>query len=122
MTDPTMMILYVANAEASAEFYRHLLDKAPVEASPSFAMFALDNGQMLGLWGRDGVEPRTAAGPAGGELAFFMPDDAAVSARHDEWSGRGLAILQPPTRMDFGFTFVAADPDGHRLRVFAPGG
>jgi hypothetical protein len=23
--------------------------------------------------------------------------------------------------MDFGFTFVALDPDGHRLRVFAPG-
>jgi len=22
--------------------------------------------------------------------------------------------------MDFGFTFVALDPDGHRLRVFAP--
>ena len=26
-----------------------------------------------------------------------------------------------PTAMDFGFTFVALDPDGHRLRVFAPG-
>ena len=23
--------------------------------------------------------------------------------------------------MDFGHTFVAADPDGHRLRVFVPG-
>jgi hypothetical protein len=22
--------------------------------------------------------------------------------------------------MDFGHTFTAADPDGHRLRVFAP--
>ncbi|WP_374468302.1 hypothetical protein [Ferrovibrio sp.] len=31
------------------------------------------------------------------------------------------AILQPPTAMDFGYTFLAADPDGHRLRVFAPG-
>jgi hypothetical protein len=25
-----------------------------------------------------------------------------------------------PTKMDFGTTFVALDPDGHRLRVFAP--
>jgi hypothetical protein len=23
--------------------------------------------------------------------------------------------------MDFGYTFVALDPDKHRLRVFAPG-
>jgi len=28
----------------------------------------------------------------------------------------------PATRaMDFGYTFVVADPDGHRLRVFVPG-
>jgi hypothetical protein len=27
-------------------------------------------------------------------------------------------VVQEPTRMDFGFTFVVADPDGHRLRPF----
>ena len=27
---------------------------------------------------------------------------------------------QAPTDLDFGRTFVALDPDGHRLRVFAP--
>ena len=32
----------------------------------------------------------------------------------------GLRIIQEPTKMDFGFTFTAADPDGHRLRVFNP--
>jgi hypothetical protein len=31
-----------------------------------------------------------------------------------------LKIAQAPTAMDFGMTFVALDPDGHRLRVFAP--
>jgi hypothetical protein len=25
-----------------------------------------------------------------------------------------------PVQMDFGTTFVATDPDGHRLRVFVP--
>lgn len=33
---------------------------------------------------------------------------------------RGLSIAQAPVAMDFGMTFVALDPDGHRLRVFAP--
>jgi len=28
-------------------------------------------------------------------------------------------VRQEPTDMDFGFTFTMADPDGHRLRVFA---
>jgi predicted enzyme related to lactoylglutathione lyase len=33
---------------------------------------------------------------------------------------KGAAILQEPVSMDFGRTFLAADPDGHRLRVFCP--
>ena len=44
----------------------------------------------------------------------------AVQATFDDWSGRGLAIAQTPQKMDFGHTFVALDPDGHRLRVLAP--
>jgi len=36
------------------------------------------------------------------------------------WTKRGLAIAQEPTKMNFGFTFTALDPDGHRLRVYAP--
>jgi len=31
-----------------------------------------------------------------------------------------LDIIQEPVQMDFGYTFVATDPDGHRLRVFVP--
>ncbi len=31
---------------------------------------------------------------------------------------RGVEIIQPPMEADFGRTFTAVDPDGHRLRVF----
>ncbi|MED5617727.1 VOC family protein [Ideonella sp. BN130291] len=120
MTDPNFILLYVSNATESAAFYQRLLGRAPVEASPTFAMFALESGVMLGLWGRDGVLP--AATPVGGsELAFAVADDTQVLTRHQAWTALGLPTLQAPTRLDFGFTFVAADPDGHRLRVFAPG-
>ncbi|MFY3005965.1 drug:proton antiporter, partial [Achromobacter xylosoxidans] len=63
-----------------------------------------------------------AAAGRGGctELAFTVPDADALDQRHLDWSLRGLPILQAPTNMDFGRTFVALDPDGHRLRVFAP--
>ena len=56
----------------------------------------------------------------GSELAFTVEDARGVDSRHAEWSAKNIAIAQVPTRMDFGYTFVGLDPDGHRLRVFAP--
>ena len=76
-------------------------------------------GLMLGLWQRDGVKPPATRG-AGGEMAFTAQGKAEVDALYAEWRERGLAIAQAPTSMDFGYTFVALDPDGQRLRVFAP--
>ncbi len=43
-----------------------------------------------------------------------------MSDRYDDWARRGLVIEQEPVTMDFGRTFVALDPDGHRLRVYSP--
>jgi catechol 2,3-dioxygenase-like lactoylglutathione lyase family enzyme len=121
MLSPTMTILYVDKPEASGRFYADLLGRPPVEASPNFVLFALPSGLMLGLWSRHTVEPAaTAAAADVGELAAQVADAAAVDAVHADWRGRGLTILQPPTAMEFGRTFVALDPDGHRLRVFAP--
>jgi catechol 2,3-dioxygenase-like lactoylglutathione lyase family enzyme len=120
MPDPNFVILYVGSPQASAAFYAGLLGKEPVESSPTFAMFALDSGVMLGLWSRHTVEPAATGTGAGGELAFALAVNEAVDAAHEDWRRRGLAIAQAPTGMDFGRTFVALDPDGHRLRVFAP--
>ena len=118
MTDPNFFILYVDSPLASADFYTDLLGKAPLDAAPTFVMFALDSGVMLGLWAKHTVEPAaTAAG--GAELAFSVADNDTVRTLHADWVKRGLIIAQPPTDMDFGHTFVALDPDGHRLRVFA---
>jgi predicted enzyme related to lactoylglutathione lyase len=111
------VLLYVDSPEASARFYAALLDREPVEASPTFTLFALESGLMLGLWSRHAVEPAAAAGGGGAELAFTVTD---VDAAYADWSRRGLTFLQTPADMDFGRTFVAQDPNGHRLRVFAP--
>jgi catechol 2,3-dioxygenase-like lactoylglutathione lyase family enzyme len=113
------MILYVNSPKTSAAFYADLLARQPVESSPTFAMFALESGLMLGLWAKHAVVPAAAAAGGGTELGFTVEDDAAVAAVHADWRGRGLTIVQEPTTMDFGRTFVALDPDGHRLRVFA---
>jgi catechol 2,3-dioxygenase-like lactoylglutathione lyase family enzyme len=120
MRDPNYCLLYVNDPAASANFYAGLLGKRPVEASPTFALFALESGIMLGLWSRHTAEPAVSVTGGGGELAFPVDSDADVDAAHADWSARRLPIAQPPTRMDFGYTFVATDPDGHRLRVFSP--
>jgi catechol 2,3-dioxygenase-like lactoylglutathione lyase family enzyme len=120
MTDPNFFILYVADPAASAHFYAGLLEHAPVEASPTFAMFRLASGTMLGLWSRHTVEPAPAASPGAAELAIAVAADAEVDRLHAAWSDRGIPIAQVPAAMDFGRTFVALDPDGHRVRVFAP--
>jgi len=117
MPDPGLFILYVEDAATSAAFYSALLGREPIESSPAFAMFALDSGARLGLWSRATVEPAAALTGGGGELCFAVPD---VDATHAAWTARGLPILQPPTVMEFGRTFTARDPDGHRLRVYVP--
>ena len=117
MPDLSLAILYVDDPAASAAFYADLFGRPPVEASPTFAMFSMPGGAGVGLWSRHTVEPGGAVGGGGGELAFMAED---VDAVHADWAGRGLTIAQPPTDLDFGRTFVALDPDGHRLRVFKP--
>jgi catechol 2,3-dioxygenase-like lactoylglutathione lyase family enzyme len=119
MTDPTYILLYVDKPLDSAAFYADLLGKPPVQSSPGFALFVLASGVKFGLWANHDVTP--PATPVGGaELSFVVASDEAVEATHEAWRRRGLRIAQPPVKLDFGFTFVALDPDGHRLRVFAP--
>lgn len=121
MLNANFILLYVDSPAASARFYADLIGSAPLEESPTFAMFALPSGIMLGLWSRHTVEPAATAAAGGAEIAMTVADTAAVNALHVDWQARGLAILQAPTDLDFGRTFVALDPDGHRLRVFARG-
>src|SRR3954466_3448091 len=105
MPSPNFVLLYVDSPKASGAFYTDLLGREPVESSPTFVLFALDNGLMLGLWSRHTVEPAAAAAGGGAELAFTV-DHAAVEATFADWRKRGIAILQEPTDMDFGRTFV----------------
>lgn len=121
MPKPTLTLLYVDSAQTSAAFYERLLGTAPVEASATFAMFVFPSGLRLGLWSRQGVEPPAPAVNGGCELALTVAQAEDVDATCARWREMGLPILQAPTAMDFGRTFVAQDPDGHRLRVFCPG-
>lgn len=119
MTHPNFTILFVENAQKSTVFYQDLFGVAPVESSETFALFILKGGLKFGLWSRHTAQPAVTVTGGGTELVFQVDADSDVDKRHLEWKAKGLPILQEPTLMDFGYTFAAADPDGHRLRVYA---
>ena len=117
MPDLNYLLLAVKDPRRSAQIYDQLLGVKPVENSPTFVLYVLPTGLKVGLWAADGMKP--VPRPAGGvELSFSLPDETAVRATYAAWTKLGLEIVQEPTRMDFGFTFVVADSDGHRLRPF----
>jgi catechol 2,3-dioxygenase-like lactoylglutathione lyase family enzyme len=111
------LLLPVRNPGASAALYTRLLGCEPVEASESFVLYVLPTGLRLGLWAASEMDPKPSA-PGGLELAFTETSRDAVLQTYEEWKALGLEVLQKPTDMDFGFTFVMQDPDGHRLRPF----
>lgn len=122
MIDPNFLLLFVTDTARSAAFWADLLGRPPIEQSDTFAMLPLRDGVMLGLWKIGGVEPAATVTGGGTEICFAVGSATEVDATHVDWAARGLAILQAPTEMEFGRTFTAADPDGHRLRVFCPAG
>ncbi len=114
------VILYVKDPVASARFYTDLFGTEPVESSPFFVMYVLASGMRLGLWAKHTVEPMIKKETGGTELIFSETSETGVADRYDDWARRGLVIEQEPVTMEFGRTFVALDPDGHRLRVYSP--
>jgi catechol 2,3-dioxygenase-like lactoylglutathione lyase family enzyme len=117
MRELNYLLLAVKSPLESAKLYTKLLGREPVEKAETFVLYVLPTGLKIGLWVAGEIEP--APKPAGGiEISFSEPSREAVLKTYEEWTGYGLTVLQEPTDMDFGFTFVVEDPDGHRLRPF----
>lgn len=50
----------------------------------------------------------------------MVDGDAEVDRLYEAWKALDVRIEQAPMTAVFGRTFVALDPDGHRLRVCTP--
>ncbi|MEQ8481536.1 MAG: VOC family protein [Hoeflea sp.] len=115
------VLLHVADPLASADFYSGLLDRPVLESSPGFAMLPLNDTIMLGLWLADAAAPDGTGKPGASEVSFDVTDKAKLNDLHDDWRAKGISVLVDPMELPFGRTFVAADPDGHRIRIVATG-
>ncbi|WP_337184743.1 VOC family protein [Shinella sp.] len=120
MISPNLLILYVENPAASGRFYEQLFGRAPVAQSPGFVAFRFENGLGLGLWSASANDFISGGSGNRSEIAIVVEEEAEIDALHDRWKGQGVAIEQPPFTAVFGRTFVAQDPDGHRIRVCPP--
>lgn len=109
------VILFAKNPIKSAEFYSDLFQIKPVQKFPTFVLFSLSNGIMFGLWSKYTAEPRVESDPGAMEICFSVEE---VDKVYDFVGQKGVTVVQEPTDMDFGRTFVFLDPDGHRIRIF----
>jgi len=115
-----MILLYVADPIASLKFYEMILGTKAIDAAPTFAMLPMNEATILGLWIESGVKPPSNAKAGATELGFHLGDRPAVDDEFNKWKSNGVSIALERTKLDFGYTFVGLDPDGHRLRVFTP--
>ena len=116
---PNSVILYVSDVETSTAFYRGILGHGPIETYPGFSVFKLSDDMTLGLQAADEIEPAAEPYVVGVELSLSDVEHTDVDRLHAQWKMLGIPMVLEPTVLEFGYTFVATDPDGHRLRVCA---
>ncbi|MET7477035.1 VOC family protein [Streptomyces sp. NPDC005648] len=117
MTTSVMSIVYVNDAPAAARFYGDLLDMSPSFETPGYLTFDLGPGADLAVWSGQ-FENLSPGVPRTSEVCLAIdggPDD--VDAIFRCWKSKGVTILLEPHDAGFGPTFLAADPDGNRIRV-----
>jgi predicted enzyme related to lactoylglutathione lyase len=116
-TTSIVSIVYVNDAPAAARFYGDLLGLSPALETPEYITFGLGPGADLALWsGRfENLSPDV---PRTSEVCVAInggPDE--LDAIFEQWRAKGVTILHEPHDAGFGPTFLAADPDGNRIRV-----
>jgi len=117
MMEPKWFVLHVEDIDRSAALYTDLLGITPMRPSPTFASFPLSSGAFFELKQRSASDPPAEAASGDAETCFPATSREEVERICADWRGRGLRIALEPSDKILGYTFVALDPDGHRLRV-----
>lgn len=120
MLIPNLLLFYVKNPLESALFYENIFSKKPVAAFPTYVAFSFENGFTFSLWSTQAKDFVSGGSGHRSELSFMVEDEQAVRELYKQWEKFGVTIEQELHEAVFGLTFVALDPDGHRIRVCIP--
>lgn len=117
MITPNQLLLYVDNPAESTLFYEKIFEIKPVAAYPNYVAFSFDNGFYFCLWSTKARNFVSGGEGHRSELSFMLKEEQEVRDLYSKWKSLGVIIEQEPHEAVFGLTFVALDPDGHRIRV-----
>ncbi len=120
MPNPNLVLFYVKNPLESASFYEKVFEQKPVAAFPTYVAFSFSSGLTFSLWSTQAKNFVSCGSGNRSELAFMVSDEDEVRRLCDLWKKNGISIEQDLHKAVFGLTFVALDPDGHRIRVCIP--
>ncbi len=119
MTFPDTILFYVDDVPRSQAFYSQLFGTEPVYSSPDFALYVGGPGVKFALWRLGDAKPAASVMGGGGEINITAKSREEVDSLYGKWSKNGVSLLtKPEDTQSVGYTFVATDPDGHRIRVF----
>lgn len=107
MQHPNLILFYVENPLRSAQFYERPLESPPMATFPTYVAFRFQDGLTLGLWSVKAKNFVSGGSGHRAELAFIVPDEAAVRALRERWHNAGVQIEQDLQKAVFGLTFVA---------------
>jgi predicted enzyme related to lactoylglutathione lyase len=117
MSAPNLFLIQVQNAQAATAFSSELFAIEPEFTSPRYVAFPVAPGVLFALWtGRN--EHAVPGTPRTSEVGLMVPGSAdAVDRVFEEWTAKGVRVVEAPHDDVFGRTFVVADPDGNLIRV-----
>lgn len=113
------IILYVDDVDKSTKFYETILETKPLETFHNFTRFLLNESFTLGLQSKHDIDPKPQQSFGGFELCLSHAENKEVDLIYQNWKNKAIKIEMEPTNLIFGYTFVALDPDGHRIRISA---
>lgn len=120
MLIPNLLLFYVEDPLKSASFYEKIFSVRPVAAFPTYVAFSFENGLTFSLWSIHAKNFVSGGTGHRSELSFLVDNEEVVREIRNQWEERNVPIEQDLHEAAFGLTFVALDPDGHRIRVCIP--
>lgn len=113
---PNLQLVYVLDIENSTAFYTTIFNTQPVFASPRYVAFSAGGEGLFAIW-TGGTMPDVTA-PRFSEIGIMLPSNEHVDRLFEKWQkNSAIKIVREPYNEVFGRTFLAADPDGHIIRV-----
>lgn len=120
MLMPNLLLFYVEDPLKSAVFYEQIFSTKPVASFPTYVAFSFENGLTFSLWSLHAKNFVSGGTGHRSELSFLVENEEKVREIRQNWGELGVHVEQDLHEASFGLTFVALDPDGHRIRVCIP--